>query len=249
LFAVLLSVTALLAPAIAQARDLVVYGEPTLEKALKSLGMLWQARTGTRVNVFVAPTDLSYAQIERGARCDVIFALAGAATEDAARGKIIHADTIRRALRNSLVLIGSEPGATPSSNATLADIGRLIAGKRLAIANPDRDVAGARALDLLRKLGITIDDSNKAVAVAESSAGVISLLSTNKAQLGIVYATDATTGFKLVLPLPALEQPPIDYVVARARDPALDTQPFLAFLKSAEAKATFTSAGLTPIDD
>ena len=77
--------TALLAPAIAQARDLVVFGEPTLEKALKSVGTLWQTRTGTRVNVFVAPTDLSYAQIERGARCDVIFALAGAATDDAAR--------------------------------------------------------------------------------------------------------------------------------------------------------------------
>jgi len=26
-------------------------------------------------------------------------------------------------------------------------------------------------------------------------------------------------------------------------------QPFLAFLKSPEAKVTFTSAGLTPIDD
>lgn len=247
--AALLFVSALLAPAIAQARDLVVFGEPTLEKALKSVGTLWQTRTGTRVNVFVAPTDLSYAQIERGARCDIIFALAGAATDDAARSKIIHADTIRRALRNSLVLVGSDPGATPRSNATLADIGRLIASKRLAIANPDRDVAGARALDLLRKLGITVDDSNKAVAVAESSAGVVSLLSANKAQLGIVYATDALSGFKLVVPLPTLDQLPVDYVVARARDPELDVQPFLEFLKSPAAKATFTSAGLTPIDD
>jgi molybdenum ABC transporter molybdate-binding protein len=249
LVAALLFVSALLAPAIAQTRDLVVFGEPTLEKALKSAGTLWQTRTGTRVNVFVAPTDLSYAQIERGARCDVIFALAGAATDDAARNKIIHADTIRRALRNSLVLVGSDPGATPRSNATLADIGRLIASKRLAIANPDRDVAGARALDLLRKLGITVDDSNKAVAVAESSAGVVSLLSANKAQLGIVYATDALSGFKLVVPLPTLDQLPVDYVVARARDPELDVQPFLEFLKSPAAKATFTSAGLTPIDD
>jgi ABC-type molybdate transport system substrate-binding protein len=89
----------------APARDLVVYGEPTLEKALKSVGALWQARTGTRVNIFVAPTDLSYAQIDRGARCDVIFALAGAATEEAARTKIIDATTISRALRNGLVLI------------------------------------------------------------------------------------------------------------------------------------------------
>src|SRR3982074_1110807 len=77
LFTTSLCAVAFLAPAAsADARDLVVYGEPTLEKALKSIGALWQARTGTRVNVFVAPTDLSFAQIDRGVRCDVVFALA-----------------------------------------------------------------------------------------------------------------------------------------------------------------------------
>src|SRR6185295_19022992 len=70
----------LLAPSVAQARDLVVYGEPTLERALQSVGVLWKARTGTRVNVFVAPSYLSYEQIVRGARSDVIFVPAGAAT-------------------------------------------------------------------------------------------------------------------------------------------------------------------------
>ena len=78
---------------------------------------------------------------------------------------------------------------------------------------------------------------------------MVSLLSTNKARLGIVYATDATSGFKLALPLPALERAPIDYIVARARDPEADTQPFMAFLKSPEAKAAFKSAGLIPLDD
>ena len=233
----------------APARDLVVFGEPTLEKALKSIGALWQARTGTRVNVFVAPSDLSYAQIDRGARCDVIFALAGAVSEDAARRKIIHADTVRRALRNSLALIGTDPGSGPTANATLADISRVIVGKTLAIANPERDVAGAHAVELLRKIGVTVDDRNKNVVVAESSAGVVSFLATKKARLGIVYATDAVAGFKLVVPLPALDLPAIEYVVAKARYPDVEPQPFMTFLRSAEAKATFKSAGLDPIDD
>jgi molybdate transport system substrate-binding protein len=245
-FATLLCAVALLAPAAAAARDLVVYGEPTLEKALKSVGSLWQARTGTRVNVFVAPTDLSYAQIDRGARCDLIFALAGAATEQAARAKIIQGATITRALRNGLVLVGTEGAAGPIDGANVADISRLIAGKRLAIANPERDPAGAGALELLRKIGIA-DDDNRAVAVAESSAGVVNLLATNKARLGIVYSTDATAGFKLLVPL--LDQPPIEYVVAQARDPQSDTRPFMAFVKSAAAQAAFKSAGLAPIDD
>lgn len=245
----LLCAAALAAPTIAQARDLVVYGEPTLERALKSVGRLWQARTGTRVNVFVAPTDLSYAQIDRGARCDVIFALAGSATEDAARRKIIAAGSIERTFRNGLVLVGSEASATPSADASLADISKLIAGKRLAIANPDRDAAGAYAADLLRRIGIGVDDTNKSVAVAESPAGVVSLLATNKARLGIVYATDAAAGFRLMVPLPALDRPPIDYVVAQARDPAMDTRPFIAFLRSAEAKSALKSAGLRLIDE
>jgi ABC-type molybdate transport system substrate-binding protein len=52
-----------------------------------------------------------------------------------------------------------------------------------------------------------------------------------------------------VLPLPVLEQPPIEYVVAQARDPQSDTRPFMTFLKSAAAKAAFKSAGLAPIED
>ena len=246
--ATLLSAVALLAPAAAAGRDLVVYGEPTLEKALKSVGSLWQARTGTRVNVFVAPTDLSYAQIDRGARCDVIFALAGAATEEAARAKIIQGATISRALRNGLVLVGTKGAAGPIDGANVADISRLIAGERLAIANPERDPAGGRAVELLRRIGIAVDD-NRAVAVAESSAGVVSLIATDKTRVGIVYSTDATAGFKLVVPLPLLDQPPIEYVVAQARDPQSDTQPFMTFVKSATAKAAFKAAGVAPIDD
>jgi molybdenum ABC transporter molybdate-binding protein len=245
--AALLCATMSLAPTMAQGRDLVVYGEPTLERALRSVGSLWQARTGTRVNVFVAPSDLSFAQIERGARCDVIFAPAGAATDAAARDKIIDADTIERAFRNGLALIGTGPSTPPSANAGLADLGRLIAGKTLAIANPDRDLAGTSARQLLGKLGLSLNDGNKPIRVAESSAGVVNMLLTGRAELGIVYATDANaSGFKLVVPL--VDQPPIEYVVARAREPASDTQPFMMFLKSAEARAAFKSAGLAPID-
>jgi len=226
-------------------RDLVVYGEPTLEKALKSVGQVWRARTGTRVNVFVASTDLSLAQIERGARCDVIFALAGAATDDAARDRIIHAGTVRRALRNDLVLIGAEPAAARAGGTTPADIAKLIANRTLAIADPTRDAGGARAANLLRSIGMPVD-GNKSIAVAESSAGVVSMLAAGKAQLGIVYATDATR--YVVVALPTSDLPPIEYVVAQARDPVMDTQPFIAFLQSAPAKAAFESAGLQPIE-
>ena len=62
-------------------------------------------------------------------------------------------------------------------------------------------------IDLLRKIGIAVGDGNKMIAVAESSAGVVSFLATGKAQLGIVYATDAVAGFDLMMPLPAPDRP------------------------------------------
>jgi hypothetical protein len=51
-----------------------------------------------------------------------------------------------------------------------------------------------------------------------------------------------------VAPLPLLDQPPLEYVVAQARDPQSDTHPFMAFVKSAAAQAAFKSAGLAPIN-
>src|SRR5690348_8532964 len=131
-FRFIIALCAFLIPAQAQARDLVVYGEPTLERALKSVGALWQARSGTRVNVFVARTDLSLAQIERGARCDVIFALAGAAADDAARRKIVRADALTPVLSNSLVIVGAAGITEPRASVTPADLAKLIAGKKLA---------------------------------------------------------------------------------------------------------------------
>src|SRR5260370_18729872 len=98
-------------------------------------------------------------------------------------------------------------------------------------------------------IGMVADDGNKAVTVAESTAGVVSLLATDKAWLGIVYSTDATAGFRLAVALPMLEQPPIEYVVAQARDPQSDTQPFMTFLKSLAAKAAFKAAGTSPLGD
>jgi len=59
----------------------VVYGEPTLKPVLTTLGALWRAKGNSRVHVFVAPTALSFEQIARDTRCDVIFALAGPATD------------------------------------------------------------------------------------------------------------------------------------------------------------------------
>jgi molybdenum ABC transporter molybdate-binding protein len=223
----------------ARARDLVVFGEPTLESALRQVGAAWRERSGVRVNVFVAPSDLSFAQIERGARCDVVFALAGSALAAASEKGIVK--SLRPIFRNSLMLIGRPDGSSPV--ATRNDPIALLAGRKLAIANPDRDPAGTYGVRWLREAGIPDDDRN--IIVAENSAGVLMLLTDKMAQLGIVYATDAATRSELsATPLPTQSHPAIDYVVAEAMDAKSETKPFLDFLGSAEAKAVFKAVGL-----
>jgi len=226
----------------AQARDLVIFGEPTLETALRRLGATWRERSGIRVNVFVAPSDLSFAQIERGARCDIIFALAGRVTQEAERRGIIKANTAKPIFRNALVLVESRD--RPRVPANRSDPKSLVGERKLAIANPDRDLAGTYGSEWLRQIGIRQGDNN--IVVAESSAGVATLIADNVAQVGIVYATDAARrpNLAIALPIAGESHPAIDYVVAEAMDSQADIKSFLEFLGSAEAKAIFAAAGL-----
>src|SRR5262245_9723701 len=166
------------------ARDLVVFGERTLMNGLQRVGVAWRKRSGVRVNVFVAPSDLSFAQIQRGARCDLVFALAGAATDDAERQGIIRSRPTAPLLRNSLLLVTRSASANTIAPSDRAELASFLEGKRLAIANPDRDPAGTLGLGWLRELGLRSED-NKNVIVAESAAGVAQVLADDMAQAGI----------------------------------------------------------------
>jgi molybdate transport system substrate-binding protein len=100
---------------------------------------------------------------------------------------------------------------------------------------------------------VNVDANSAKIAVAESSAGVLSMLSNDKAQLGVVYLTDALTRpeFKIVIALAETSYPAINYVAAETAgaDAKSDTRGFVAFVKSDAATAVIRSAGLQPIHD
>jgi molybdate transport system substrate-binding protein len=242
--AIALLLPALVWPGGAAARDLVVYAEPTLRPVVRTLGQMWRAKSGVRVNVFVARSALSFAQIERGARCDVIFALAGDSMDDAENDKLVKDGTISPIFRNALVLIGRDAFLPAGPD----DLPAILAGKKLALADPERDLAGSYGVVALAAAGVKVDPESDTVAVAESSAGVLRILADNKAHLGIVFTSDAVRrpDFRAV-PLAPASHPAIEYVVAEAANAQSDPRPFLEFLKSDEAKAAFKAAGLVPI--
>jgi molybdate transport system substrate-binding protein len=229
--------------AAAQARDLVVFGEPTLMNALQRVGAAWRERSGVRVNVFVAPSDLSFAQIHRGARCDLVFA--GHATDDAERQGIIRPGSRAPLLRNSLLLVARSGSAGTIAPSDRTELASFLKGKRLAIANPVRDPAGTRALRWLQGIGLAEKD-DKNLVVAESAAGVVQLLTDGAVQLGVVYATDVAVHANLVAvkTLPDSSERAIEYVAVEAIDPQSATKPFLDFIRSPEAHVILQAAGL-----
>jgi molybdate transport system substrate-binding protein len=233
-------------PAAAQARDLVVYAEPTLKPVMRQLGRLWRTTTGVRVNIFVARTELHLAQIERGTRCDVLVGLAGEAMDDAKTDKLINPATSMPIFRNALVLVARDGAADGA-----ADVATALAGRKLAIADPERDLGGSYGLAALDEAGVKVDPESDSVAVAESSTGVLRMLLDNKAQVGLVYATDTAQrpAFKMVLALNASSHPAIEYVATEAVNAQSDTRPFLQFLKSDQARGVVVPAGLQPIGD
>jgi molybdate transport system substrate-binding protein len=232
-------------PLPAQARDLVVYGEPTLKPVLETLGALWRAKGNSRVHVFTAPTDLSFEQIARDVRCDVIVALAGPATDAAEERELFDADSKIVAFGNSLVLVARAPWV-----AVPGGLHAILAGKGLAIANPDHDAAGSYALQALRTAGVSVDPAGRDLRVAESAAGVLQMLADGQADVGVVYASDAAANpeFKLVARFDADSYPSIVYVAAQAAhvDDDADAEGFIDFLTTPEAKAAIAAAGLTP---
>jgi molybdate transport system substrate-binding protein len=237
---------AILAALPAEARDLVVYGEPTLRPVLTSLGALWHAQGNSRVHVFVAPTDLSFEQIARETRCDVVFALDGMTTDAAEDRELFDPDSKIIAFGNSLVLVARDGSAVAPG-----DPRAILAGKRLAIANPDRDVAGSYGLAALRATGVEVDPAGKDVRVAESAAGVLQFLADGHADVGIVYASDAAANpeFKVVARFDAASHPQIVYVAAQAAhaDDDSDSEGFLDFLTTPEARTAINAASLVPV--
>ena len=239
----LMLVTLLAVPA--QARDLVVSGEPTLATALGHVGAAWRQRSGVRVNVFVAPTDLSLAQIERGARCDALFAIAGPALDDGERRGIVKTPSSPLIVRNGLVLVTRRPFTGSVSTADREALAVVLRGKSVAIANPDRDVAGLHGRAWLQQLDGRYN-GDKTLRVAESAAGVVTLLNDKVVDFGIVYDTDAAAyaGIAVVATIPEQSYPAIRYVAAAAMDPQSDLKPFMTFLQSQQAKSILQATGL-----
>lgn len=225
--------------------DVVVFAAASLKDALDVQARQFESATGSTVTVAYAGSNALARQIEAGAPAD-LFVSADIDWMDAVEKKALLRPGSRvDLLRNALVLI-----APASSTATLKIAPRFalsaaIGNGRLAMANPDSVPAGRYGKAALEALGVWTSVEGK-VARAENVRAAMAFVARGEAPFGIVYATDAKVDprVRIVDAFPQATYPPVVYpaaILASSRSAA--AKPFLDFLRSVKARATWEKYG------
>jgi molybdate transport system substrate-binding protein len=235
------------APASAQDKSITVFAAASMKNALDDINAAFLKATGTKVTASYAASSALARQLEQGAPAD-IFASADLEWMDYSAGKkTIKDDTRVNLLGNKLVLIA--PTDSKIDNVTLAqgfDLAKLIGDGRIATGEVNSVPVGKYAKGALEKLGIWASVEKK-FAMADNVRAALSLVARGEAVLGIVYETDAKVekNVKIVGAFPADSHAPIVYPVAATANAKPEAAAYLAFLRSAIAKAVFEQYGFT----
>ena len=236
-------------PHAAQAQDksITVFAAASMKNALDDVDAAFTKQSGIKV---VASYDASSAlmkQIEGGAPADVFVSADLKWMDYGSQKKVIKDDTRVNLLGNELVLIAAKDSKI--GNVTIApgfDLAKLAGDGRIATGDVKAVPVGLYAQAALQKLGVWAAVEPKMAMTANVRAALV-LVARGEAPLGIVYSTDAKVepGVKIVGTFPENSHDPIIYPVAATVNAKPDATPYLAFLRSAAAKAIFESYGFT----
>jgi len=246
-FILVLTLTVLGEPALAQEKSLTIFAAASMKNALDDINTAFTAKTGVKVAASYAASSALARQMEQGAPADV-FASADLEWMDyAAQKDTINASTRVSLLGNKLVLIA--PKDSSVANVTIAqgfDLAKLAGDGRIATGDVQSVPVGKYAKSALEKLGAWNGAAAK-FAMADNVRAALTLVARNEAVLGIVYETDAKVepGVKIVAAFPADSHPAIIYPVAGTKNAKPETAAYLAFLKSSTAKTIFEKYGFT----
>jgi molybdate transport system substrate-binding protein len=233
-----LSLAALLAiPSSHRDDSLLVSAAISLTDALQEIEQAYVKAGGGRVQFNFAGSNVLARQIVNGAPADVFISADEAQMNYAdARGAIDRASRFDL-ISNRLVIV------TPrGSGCVLPDADALLGLKRIAVADPAAVPAGVYARQFLEKTDVWDRVQNRLVPLGNVRAALTAAES-GAVDAAIVYESDAATSARvdvsLVVSGPAA--PRIVYpaaLVARSKNRGAAAK-FLAFLRGAEARATF----------
>ncbi|MCA1499317.1 molybdate ABC transporter substrate-binding protein [Bradyrhizobium sp. NBAIM14] len=233
------------APAAAEDKTITVFAAASMKNALDEIDAAYTARTGVKFSVSYAASSVLAKQIEQGAPADVFVSADTDWMDYAIAKKTINEPSRVNLLGNSIVLIA--PKDSKLDSVTIApgfDLAKLAGDGRIATGDVRSVPAGKYAKAALEKLGAWQAAEPK-FAMAESVRAALTLVARGEAVLGIVYSTDAKIepGVKIVGTFPADSHPAIIYPVAATSTAKPEANGYLAFLRSAAAKAILEKYG------
>jgi molybdate transport system substrate-binding protein len=234
-------------PAAAQEKSLTVFAAASMKNALDEVDTAHTAKTGVKIAASYAASSVLAKQIEQGAPADVFVSADTDWMDYVAAKKTINEPTRVNLLGNSIVLIA--PKDSSVGDVTIGqgfDLAKLAGAGKIAAGDVNSVPAGKYAKAALEKLGAW-DAAAPKFAMAESVRAALILVARGEAVLGIVYSTDAKVepGVKIVGTFPADSHPPIIYPVAATTTARAEAAGYLAFLRSAAAKAIFEKYGFS----
>jgi molybdate transport system substrate-binding protein len=232
-------------PSLAEGKSLTVFAAASMKNALDEADAAYTARTGVNISASYAASSALAKQIEQGAPADIFVSADTDWMDYATAKKAINVPTRADLLGNSIVLIA--PKDSKIDNVTIGqgfDLSKLAGDGKIATGDVQAVPVGRYAKAALEKLGAWQAAEPK-FAMAETVRAALALVARGEAVLGIVYSTDAKVepGVKILGTFPADSHPPIIYPVAATSTAKPDATGYLAFLKTAAAKAIFEKYG------
>lgn len=233
-----------------ETKPIVVFAAASLKTALDRIATTWRTKTGTPVTLSYAASSAIAKQIEAGAPADVFVSADLRWMDWLEERKLIAPETRKTLLGNALVLIAPKDSEADLKIEPGFPLAEKLGENRIAMGEPKSVPAGTYGKAALEHLGVWADVAPK-VAGAENVRVALAYVARGETPLGIVYATDANSEHKvkIVATFPADSHPPIVYPIARtASSQNTESDAFIKFLGSAEAKTEFEAQGFTVIE-
>ncbi|MGD9906666.1 MAG: molybdate ABC transporter substrate-binding protein [Vicinamibacterales bacterium] len=230
------------APAGAQPPALVVSVAASLADVMSELARRHEQATGQTVRLNVGGSNHLARQIVEGAGADLFVSADDAQMDVVERaGRLVPGSRVAL-LTNRLVVVGRPGGRLRTGDAAALASPSV---RRLALGNPDSVPAGVYARRWLEGQGAWTAIAPRVVPTVTVRAALAAARA-GRVEAAVVYATDAATEptLPVLYQVPAADAPDIVYPAAVVAGPRQDAAGrFLAYLRSAEAGAVFTTAG------
>jgi molybdate transport system substrate-binding protein len=239
----------MLQPAATQDAEVIVFAAASLKNALDAINDAWQKESGKKAKISYAASSALAKQMEQDAPAQMFISADLDWMDYVAQKLLIKPDSRANLLGNRIVLIAPKDKAQTVKIEPGFDLGKVLSGGRLAMANVYTVPAGKYGKAALEKLGVWGSVSDK-VAQAENVRAALLLVSRGEAQAGIVYQTDAAAdpNVKIIGSFPENTHPPIIYPIALTNKAGSDAAAFLAYIRDTKSRLLFEAQGFTAID-